>query len=365
MTQFKEPGLIERGRQDELLKVAEQAAAWLIELEDGGDRERAAFGAWLEESPLHVEMFLRASSVDRITELMAPEDVRALAQRQWDETDSVVHLLRSIASAPVAQSSTTPVTAATSRKLRFAGIAAGLLALAVGGTWYETLGPGAWDVYETQIGEQRTVSLADGSVIYVNADSRVEVHYSHAVRDIRLRDGEALFKVEHDTLRPFQVHVADSVVQAVGTQFNIYRRADETKVAVVEGVVQISHRGAATQESAATDPKRLSAGQGLSLSKNGAMEPTTAVNVAQVTAWRQRRLVFEWRTLEDIVAEFNRYNRAPQIAVEGDTIRQRRYTAVFDADNPQTLLKFLSKDDRLEFAAKGGDFVIRERAASR
>jgi hypothetical protein len=47
--------------------------------------------------------------------------------------------------------------------------------------------------------------------------------------------------------------------------------------------------------------------------------------------------------------------------VEGDKVGQRRYTAVFDADNPQTLLRFLSKDENLKFAAEGDDFVIRAR----
>jgi transmembrane sensor len=85
------------------------------------------------------------------------------------------------------------------------------------------------------------------------------------------------------------------------------------------------------------------------------------VNIAQITAWRQRRLVFEWETLAAIAAEFNRYNRTPRIRVEGDAVGARRYTAVFDADHPQTLLKFLSRDPDLTFATEGDDFVIRGR----
>src|SRR5689334_10029992 len=80
MADLTQSGFIRNRRRDELLKVAEQAAGWLIDLEEGGAKERAAFAAWLEESPLHVEMFLRASSVDCLMELLAPEDVKALVQ---------------------------------------------------------------------------------------------------------------------------------------------------------------------------------------------------------------------------------------------------------------------------------------------
>jgi transmembrane sensor len=382
MTHFKESGLVDRPRQDELLKVAEQAAAWLIELEEGGARERAACAAWLEESPLHVEMFLRASSVDRMMELMAPEDVKALAQRQLGDESAVIALplsreslvrLEDSGPSSVAQRKGALIRGLSQSWLRFGGLAAGVLVLIAGVLWYELFGPGAWESYETQVGEQRIVSLADGSVIYVNTDSRIDVRYSDTARDVRLRDGEALFAVEHDARRPFKVHIGNTIVRAVGTQFNVYRRAAGTKVAVVEGVVQVSQSGGESA-STATAPaaqgatvrssrsaERLAAGQGLSLGDDGALKKPVTVNVAQVTAWRQRRLVFEWQTLEEIATEFNHYNRAPRIRVEGDEVRTRRYTAVFDVDNPQALLRFLSKDDHLEFAAEGDDFVIRAR----
>ncbi|HEY0938474.1 MAG TPA: FecR domain-containing protein [Steroidobacter sp.] len=371
MTHLKESGLTDRPRQDELLKVAEQAAAWLIELEDGGVRERAACAAWLEESPLHVEMFLRAGAVDRLPELMAPNDVKALVQKNWGEDSSVVELPRTLARDP--RASRPPARREMNPKARWGGIAAAVLLLVAGGVWFGLLGPGSWESYETQVGEQRVVSLADGSMIYVNTDSQVDVRYTQTARDVRLRNGEALFKVERDVQRPFQVQVGDTVVRAVGTEFNVYRRSTGTKVAVVEGLVQVfksdsessvAHTASTTRDApidSSPNTERLAAGQGVSLDKDGTLQKPTAVNVAQVTAWRQRRLVFEWQTLEEITAEFNRYNRAPKIRVEGEEIRRRRYTAVFDADNPQTLLKFLSKDDHLKFSAEGDDFVIRAR----
>ncbi len=369
----------DKRRQDELLRVAEQAAEWLITLEDDRPEERTAFAAWLEESPLHVEMFLRASAVNQMNELVAPEDRRRLVNSAETATGSNVIAMES---APSSRPAAAAIPAGIRRRAHWlGGSAAAIAAVAVTG-WLFVYGPYSWDRYATAVGEQRTVALDDGSVIYVNTRTRVDVRYTKQAREVRLMGGEALFNVEHDPARPFRVHVGAAVVQAVGTQFNIYRRANGARVAVIEGIVQVSPdrtpaQSAATSRPASTGASRethdapgmkpapaagrLAAGQALNLGADGRIEPPVAVNVAQVTAWRQRRLVFEWETLGTIADEFNRYNRSPQIRVEGDAVRARRYTMVFDADNPQTLLKFLATEPELTFAADGGDFVIRSR----
>ncbi|MBL8265651.1 FecR family protein [Steroidobacter sp.] len=381
MTSNVRTGMNDRRRQDEVMKVAEQAAAWLIELEDGGTDARAGLAAWLEESPLHVEMFLRATSVDRIKELMAPADAVALANKDWtSERETVTPLVPGLGSRP-APAAIRPELSSSAQRLdaqrRTKPPRSRLLSLAAAVTFLcVALSSFYWvasrNTYVTKLGEQMSVKLPDGSMMHLNTNSRATVSFSDHRRLIQLDAGEALFTVQHDTTRPFDVQTAGTRIRAVGTQFNVYRRSGETKVAVIEGVVQVSpsHPSAlplpttapaAGDTHDASSDERLSAGQGVVVNEDGVADKPEVVNVTQVTAWRQRRLVFEWQTLEEIASEFNRYNQTPRIRVEGEDIRTRRYTAVFDADNPQTLLKFLSRDDHLQFAADGDDFVIRAR----
>src|SRR5690606_26847429 len=89
-------------------------------------------------------------------------------------------------------------------------------------------------------GEQRTVTLADGSVIELNARSRIKVRYADRERAIDLLQGQALFRVAKDPTKPFIVASGGTYVRAVGTQFDVYKKSVGTVVTVVEGRVAVT-----------------------------------------------------------------------------------------------------------------------------
>lgn len=340
-------------RREELKKVTEQAAEWytLFEENPGTAEERAAFAQWIAESPLHVKAFLNVTAADRMVETV---DI------DW-RPDSIATTLGALPTSLYVMPGTARHENATEptrgnvrnrRRLTMGFGMAAAVTLAIGGWWLISTAGGK-QTYITGIGEQRSVELMDGSVAHLNAKSRLEVRFSATARELRLLDGEALFKVQHQPARPFVVYVNDTAVQAIGTQFDVDRRRETTTVTVLEGVVQIS--------SDTAPASRLAAGEAANVSTKGAVERAAAVNMAQVTAWRERRLVFEEDTLADIATEFNRYNRSPQLRIEDDAVRQRRYAAVFDADDPESLLQFLRKDPDLAFDARKGEIVIRAR----
>src|SRR5262249_26271767 len=111
-------------------------------------------------------------------------------------------------------------------------------------------------------GEQRTISLRDGSIIHVNASSAVKVAYSKEQRLIELDHGQALFGVANDSKRPFRVRAGSTEITAVGTQFDVYRKADrDVTVTVVQGRVRIEQGSGGRIESTRAAPTMLSAGQ--------------------------------------------------------------------------------------------------------
>jgi transmembrane sensor len=220
-------------------------------------------------------------------------------------------------------------------------------------------------VYRTGIGERRQLRLSDGSMVELNTQSAVQIHFSRTYRDVFLLGGEALFDVHHDAALPFRVHVGSTVIQDVGTQFSVRRDQGLTTVSVLEGSVVVSADRArdpssavagsastptATVVVASKDYQRLNpntqlaAGEQMQIVADGTLMQRQRVDVGEATAWRQGRLVFSEATLEEIVSEFNRYNER-QIVLVGDAHRMRRYSGVFDATDPQSFLEYLRRDD--------------------
>lgn len=200
--------------------------------------------------------------------------------------------------------------------------------------------------YSTRLGEQRSVVLEDGSIVSLNTSSVIEVAFGERQRLIRLKRGEALFQVAHDAARPFDVVAGSVTIRAVGTQFNVDRRADHTTVTVVEGKVQVSAAAqSGSPESAAGGNvphlEELAAAQRLIVTGTLLSAPEPVRNVPPVTAWTQRKLMFENRPIQEVAEEFNRYNRE-HILIGSPALKAQRVTGVFQANDPASFLAFVA-----------------------
>jgi len=326
--------------------LACEAAEWLDKLEERGTEAHAAFAEWITASPLHIKAFLNLTSVNRLLDGIDPH--KLIEVDQLIAKNASVVPLRDAAIVP---SSTRPVTA--TRRVRWAIAAA--VALMTFASWWAVLYFHAKQTYATVPGEQRAVQLVDGSTVNLNTGSRIKLHFSSDVREIFL-DGEAMFKVRKDPNRPFRVHSGNAIIQAVGTQFNVHGRPSGTIVSVLEGIVQVSP----TSATASSAPRQLTVGEEALISRDGRIERRAMAQTAGVDAWRQHRLVFEDDRLDDIAAEFNRWNRA-QIRIEGAELASRLYSGAFNADDPGSLIAFLRQDKRLEFETQEQALIIRTR----
>ncbi|HEU4625440.1 MAG TPA: FecR domain-containing protein [Steroidobacteraceae bacterium] len=346
--------------------LSEEAAHWLVELEEPGTEVLGRFAAWLESSPRHIEEFLMAAAVWK-------EFDHFDAERRLD-IEQLLATARSNVRPLGASATTEPVARGRWRPTRVA-VLAGIAAAAVLGLALWLYAGGSPQTYATTRGEQRALKLEDGSVVYLNTQSRVEVMYSKTARTIRLLEGEAMFNVEQDAIRPFRVMSGPAVIQAIGTRFNVYRSDAGATVTVVEGVVQISpNTSAASRPTVASragepqgaptgvlsGPERLAAGEQARVSPRGEVVKRSVADLTQVVAWRERRLVFRGDSLDDVATEFNRYNTL-QIHVEGAAVAAKQITGVFDADDPRSLLQFLERDPALAVIDDGQNVAVRER----
>jgi len=346
---------------------AVQASGWVETMRHASPGDEMRFVAWLKESPRNVRDFLLMLSLDCALERVDAERLHSIEAliRKVDQRVTPLTLRPAPAAAAAA---------GRSRRLRRAALAAGFLVAAVGALfWYAHPGFLGFHEFETATGEQRTFELEDGSVVSLNTHSRVAVRLTAHAREVRLLRGEALFHVAHDPSRPFLVSTEDAVVQAVGTQFDVYRRDDGTVVAVLEGRVNVTTAAAAPAASGsaaapvagreqprAAAVRSLGASQEAQVSHEGSVSIREVNNVSDTVAWRERRLIFRDQTLGQIVGEFNRYRTQP-IRLEGNGVSERVYTGVFDADDANSLLQVLARDPALAVEHEGEATLVRLR----
>ena len=181
-------------------------------------------------------------------------------------------------------------------------------------------------VLRTGVGERATASLEDGSTVVLNTNSVLEINYSKLRRDVRLVAGQVLFKVAHDTARPFVVAAANHEVVAVGTEFEVRLDGEKVRVALLQGRVRVEpiagrHDSAAGQSVAVMAP-----GEQLVASAAGIV--VNRADVEELVSWKSGRVRFDNMRLADAVAEMNRYSRT-RITIEDPAAADIRITGAF------------------------------------
>ncbi len=349
-----------KAQRKDQLKVAEQAARWLVRLEeDGGIECRTEFVAWIKHSPRHLEELLLTAATYARLDRLDPQRQVDVARLLADSGAEVV-ALEGAEDPTVLPSEFTPGRSSRLRVRRWrwiAGVAAGVVGMAlltaIGLTRF---GDAGGEHYSTAVGEQRSVRLADGSIVYLNTRSSIAVDFSAHSRDVRLRTGEALFVVAQDAARPFRVRTGSAFIQAVGTQFNVYERRNGTTVSVIEGRVRVG-----PQARPAAANQLLAAGEEAEVSRQDVVK-RAAPDLAHTTAWRQRQFVFSSDTLADVAEQVNRYN-STQIRIADPAVAQRRLSGIFNVDDVDALLAFLNGEGDLEFERHGSELIVRQSSA--
>lgn len=340
--------------------IAYQAAEWYETLKHADAARYAEFTRWVAESPRHMDAFLAISSE-------APVVRQVLSSGQFNLESLLKEVSGGERVLALRTSEHSGAPAAGQKMMRkrtktlwLAAAVLAIIAIAIP----VQLNLSAWERFETSVGEQRTIQLMEGSIVNLNAQSRMEVRFSDSQREIRLQHGEATFKVARDASRPFRVHAPRAIVEAVGTQFNVYARPDgTTTVAVLEGKVKVADVSSSSI-GAGAEPSRavpVIAGEEAQVSSLGNIELRPNSNVHEAIAWQQRKLIFKRTALSEIAEEFNRYNKFAQIRLEGTEPGTLRFSGAFDADDPHSLATLLQREPDLIVENQGGEIVIRKR----
>ena len=294
-------------------EIDEEAAQWTWRL-DGeevapGDRE--AFETWLRQDVRHRRAFEEFSRVWRMLD--------GLGTAKRDE--KLATFADPARRAP-----------AHSSPRRWLGAAAAVLLGALAAVWWMNAGS-ELQTFSTAVGQQRDVTLADGSIVSLNTNSIVEVDLTRRNRQIHLRKGEAHFQVAHDRSRPFLVHAGDAVVRAVGTEFEVRLLADQhVDIVVNEGRVEVQATPSGSGPDTGSSPGRRAPAAlravhaGERLSTASADYPVSEITPEQLSsemAWREGAISFDGEPLSQAIAEIERYTDARIVISDSETAALR------------------------------------------
>ncbi|SOU02969.1 FecR family transmembrane sensor protein [Xanthomonas arboricola pv. fragariae] len=347
--------------------VVGEAAHWhaLQRMQALDATQQAGFLQWLTASPLHVREYMAVLRVagdlgDAIRGMDLDVDALLAADRRKtaDATPpNVITLPLRSRGQPAPQPAARPRRSERKPNARMrswrTGLAAALCGVAIltGWAWPRT------QTYATVHGEQRSVQLADRSVVHLNGQSSVRATMTPWSRNLQLLRGQASFVVAADR-RPLQVHAGHLRVEDIGTTFDIALYQHQARIEVAEGRVHVWRDARDGQPMLAN----LGAGQSARIDTATGKIELASEEVAVMHAWRQRRIVFRDAPLATVAEDFNRLNRT-RLSIDDAAADALRLTGNLRGDDLAALRAFLDGQPNLRVVSAPGMLRVSSRPA--
>lgn len=333
-----------RGGQVENAVALEEAAQWCVRLSSAelSRVEHAALQTWLSAAPIHQELLddaIRAWGA--VEEQAAQPDLLEMRSEALADVRHARSALRARRS--------------TISRAAWAVAASAVLAVAAVFGVHQYGG----QTYRTANGERRMITLADGSMVSMDAESVLTVRYTDGSRRLDLKGGRAKFSVAHDALRPFSVKTGPMIVVATGTQFSVERLTHDVRVVLYEGRVAIYESGMSSggvptplKAGGSSEAVVLTPGQEMIAGGAGVAPRVIADDPEKSLAWESGQLVFSNETLAVAVERVNRYSKT-KLRIGDVAANNVRVSGVFATGNTQAFVDGVTH--LFPVSAKSGD----------
>lgn len=361
--------------------INKEAAQWVLLLEDTPElskKQIAELNAWIVTSDVHREclenMVNSWGEMDLLSSVMLPQEMRkpSMFSLLWAKLTFPILAMCALLSTCIKQ------------KNQFLRPALAVPILVCAFTWLvishtptETQVDNL--VLKTKMGEKLNHVMPDGSILWLNSSTTINVDYSEDYRRINLMTGEAHFEVAKDATRPFEVYADNRLVRAIGTAFTVHKLNGKVEVLVSEGTVElaivdntlvvtpddyqaihveqnftekvIGQNSLSTRHkvvnNAAKVKKRLgtlTAGQRISIpTNNDNVSDIDELDTSEVTrslSWKEGKLIFAGESLEEVIEEITRHTPV-QIDVIDPQLKSMRIGGQFQIGETDTLFYVL------------------------
>jgi len=190
----------------------------------------------------------------------------------------------------------------------------------------------AMEYFQSGAGAKKQVKLPDGSIVYLNNDTRIGIakaYFDKEKREIWLEEGEAFFEVAKNPEKPFIVHTQNLETTVKGTSFNVqsYAELDHSSVSVRSGKVEVRNGKKLIGE--------LIKNRQITYNKvTGAIEKSEA-NWQDAAAWRDSRLVMKDANAKELKMRLKQ-QYGVELILQNNILQGTSFTSSFER---QTSLK--------------------------
>lgn len=192
-------------------------------------------------------------------------------------------------------------------------------------------------------GTRSIITLADGSKVWLNADSKLQypVAFEGSTREVWL-SGEAFFDVAKNKQKPFIIHLKKGTVKVLGTSFNIkaYDNSPSVETSVATGRVVFIPTPSRSGKKA--DSVVLTKDKKAVYSVTTETVQTLPTSSAADKAWTEGKLIFNNSPMIEIAETLER-NFGKEVIINDEELRTYRFTGPFENDRLEDILYYLSK----------------------
>ena len=201
------------------------------------------------------------------------------------------------------------------------------------------------------------VILPDGSVVRLNADTKIEYpeRFDQGMRTVKL-SGEAFFEVTKDSVHPFRIETSNASVEVLGTSFNVsaYPNSGRVEVNVETGKVRLtSVLAASSGQKMAILPAGARGWINVSDGESG-HEKVLSPNYG---SWMTKVITFQRTPLAEVCAVIeNTYHI--KLKTENSELGKIPYTANFSDLNPDYIIDVIARTHHLRVKKSGDEIIL-------
>ncbi|MEP4094943.1 FecR domain-containing protein [Reichenbachiella sp.] len=211
--------------------------------------------------------------------------------------------------------------------IKWMGLAASFLLMGVLIRFVFVMSQGT--TYESSANQVTSYTLQDGSVVWVNKNTKINYKQDDGRRLVEL-EGEAFFEVAHDANTPFIISTGSLKTQVVGTAFNIDQAKEKVIVSVESGKVKVYE-----------DKQSILLTQGMAVSYdfNTRRLDEKVGGIRNAFSWKTGILSFENTPIQEVIADLEKHFEN-SLTIENKQ-SEAHLTASFDNQSLEYILSLI------------------------